>query len=143
MAYVLRHKRTHGLAGVRWVCRGLNAGEGRWIEIVPKIEAHRADRSLVVDADANGVGKVAVVALGSGRLLQTELWVFLFPLEQIVQHVVGVDEDVTRVVEDGKADGVAYVGQVHGRKSQFEVVDEQRAASKGEPSQGVSGACLI
>src|SRR5271167_4738750 len=51
----------------------------RRIQIVPEIEAHRADGRLVADPDSHRVRDIAVVALAGGALLQAELRILLVP----------------------------------------------------------------
>src|SRR5262252_2237439 len=91
--------------------RRLTTGKVRRIQIVPEIEAHRADRSPITHSDADRVRDVVVVALKPRAGLTAELRIGLRPLGQAVEHVVARGKHVAGILKDGEAQGVLKVWQ--------------------------------
>ena len=136
MARVLRDE-----DGYRWVIRvrRLQTRERGRIQIVAEIEAHRSNGSLIPHPNADGMRNVVVVALVGRTLLQAQLRIFLPPAQQVVRHVVPVREDVAGIMENSEANIVLKVWKSSGRKTQFQVIQKQRAAPTGNPDVGSRG----
>ena len=65
------------------------------------------------------------------------------PPQQSLQHVVRGSKDVTHIVEDRKTKSFAKVWQRDRRKTQFEVIHEQRRAADRKTGIRVARSCLI
>ena len=139
MARVLRHEESERVVAVCQTVRrrrriagagrGLATGKRGRIQIVPEIEANWANGCPVTHPQSNSVGNVVVVALFGGSLLQAQLRILLLPMQQAVERVAAVDENISGIVKDGKADVVLKKGQRRWGHSELQIVQEQTAPS--------------
>src|SRR6266480_5822895 len=100
---MLRHE-----DGDRWVIRVwcLQTRESGGIQIVAEVEPNRSNGGLIAHANSDGMRNVAIVALVGRTLLKAQLRIFLPPAQQVVHHIVSVNEDVAGIMKNSEANVV-------------------------------------
>src|SRR5580658_9945641 len=140
MRRVLRYESARLLPRAVGDCLG--TWKRRWIKIVPEIEAHRTDRSLVAQHDPYRVRDITVVALAGSALLEAQLRILLAPAQQIVEHILASGKDISSIFENDEAHIVLNKRQGSWWKTHFQVIEEKRAAANGKPGYRVARSCL-
>ena len=125
--------------------------ESGWIQIVSKVESQRPNRSLISYPHAHRMRRVIITTVAEGGTVrrggcttgQTPLGTWLVPAHQPLQHVVLRRENVTHIVKHCESEAFPDIGQRDLRKTQFQIVDEQRRPSYGKARIGITRPCLI
>src|SRR5437588_3909573 len=139
----LRNELSRGGLSVHLVCHRLETGKCGRIQIVTEIQANGTDRSLVMHPHSDRVRHVVKVALGIGALVETEVGILLSPAEQIVHHIGRLGKYVAHIVEQREAEVIPDIGQVRGRETPFELVQEQGTPPQGKTGLQIARSCLV